>query len=339
MFGGLSIVSDPSPASLLPEPPAGERYVVDTSEALVAAAAEIGSAPALALDVEAGRPRGAPAPLAALIQIAAPGRTWLIDPLRLSGRLAALDAALCATTIPVALFDAPGDVRWLESSGVRLAAATDLLQVTRSAYGERDKSLREALRRHFRVGIDKSGQQADWLARPIPGPLRHYAARDAELTLALARRYAALFPALMALHTYPGGRAPVPLDLPNWLRRVLLGERLPAYELAAQDDLSLDRPESIEPLIAGVESALDQVRVSWQRARIYRAIGNLELDELAPRVAEGLGSICAVERAAAARALGEMRAEGMEPDLEAALNDPVHDVAQAAARALAALNE
>src|SRR2546423_13168574 len=146
----------------------------------------------LALDVGAGKPRGAPLPVAALIQIAAPGRTWLIDPLRLAGRLASLDAALRACTGPVAVFDAPGDVRWLEASGVHLAAATDLLQVTRSAYGERDKSLREALRRHFRVGIDKSGQQADWLARPIPGPLRHYAARDAELTPALAQRHAAL---------------------------------------------------------------------------------------------------------------------------------------------------
>jgi len=199
--------------------------------------------------------------------------------------------------------------------------------------------LRESLRRHFRVALDKSGQQADWLARPIPGPLRHYAARDAELTLALADRYAELFPALMSIHTYPGGRAPIPADLPPWLRRALSGERAPAYELAAEDGLPLDEDESIPPLIEGANRALDLVNVPWQRARVYRAIANLELTEVAPRVAEGLTSICAVERAAAARALGELRAEDYAGALDVALHDPVPDVARAADRALLALQE
>src|SRR5438552_7676598 len=249
-------VSQATPVPLLPEPPAGARLLVDTPGALAAAAPEIRDAGALALDVEAGKPRGALSAVAALIQIAAPGRTWLIDPLRLAGRLAPLDAALRARTSPVAVFDAPGDVRWLEAAGVHFAAATDLLQVTRSAYGERDKSLREALRRHFRVGIDKSGQQADWLARPIPGPLRHYAARDAELTLALAQRYAALLPDLMGLHTYAGGRAPAPENLRPWVRSVVLGERVPAYALAQEDGLPIDRADSIAPLIAGAAQGL-----------------------------------------------------------------------------------
>jgi len=323
---------------LLPDPPAGERVVVDTPAALSQAADVITGAERVALDVEAGKPRGAAATVAALIQIAAPGHTWLVDPLRLAGRLDELDAAFRAAP-PVALFDAAGDVRWLEAAGIRLPAVTDLLQVTRSAYGESDKSLRESLRRHFRVALDKSGQQADWLARPIPGPLRHYAARDAELTLALADRYSELFPALMDLHTYPGGRAPIPEDLPAWLRRVLGGERAPAYELAAEDGLPLDEDESIPPLIDGANRALDLVSVPWQRARVYRAIANLELAELAPRVATGLTSICAVERAASARALGELRAEDYAGALDAALGDPVPDVARAADRALAALQE
>src|SRR2546423_13415113 len=208
------VVLDSTLGPLLPEPPAGARLFVDTPDALAAAAATIREAGTLALDVEAGKPRGTPMPAAALIQIAAPGRTWLIDPLRLAGRLTSLDAALRACAGPVAVFDAPGDVRWLEAAGVRLAAATDLLQVTRSAYGERDKSLREALRRHFRVGIDKSGQQADWLVRPIPGPLRHYAAPDAELTLGLAQRYAALLSDLMRFPTPPGGPPPPPAHPP-----------------------------------------------------------------------------------------------------------------------------
>jgi len=325
---------------LLPDPPAGERLVVDTPAALSQAAATIAAGTSLALDVEAGKPRGASATVAALIQIAAPGHTWLVDPLRLSGRLHELDKAFRAAGVPpVALFDAGGDVRWLEAAGVYLPAATDLLQVTRSAYGESDKSLREALRRHFRVALDKSGQQADWLARPIPGPLRHYAARDAELTLALAQHYAELYPTLMGLHTYSGGRAPIPDDLPAWLRRALGGERAPAYELAAEDGLPIDADESIAPLIDGANRGLDLVRVPWQRARIYRAVANLELAELAPRIAEGLASICAVERAAAARALGELYAEDYAGLLTAAQGDPVPDVARAATRALAALQD
>jgi len=323
---------------LLPDPPAGERVIVDTAAALSQAADVIARVERLALDVEAGKPRGATATVAALIQIAAPGYTWLVDPLRLAGRLEDLDAAFRVAP-PVTLFDAAGDVRWLEAAGIHLPAVTDLLQVTRSAYGESDKSLRESLRRHFRVALDKSGQQADWLARPIPGPLRHYAARDAELTLALADRYAELFPALMSIHTYPGGRAPIPADLPPWLRRALSGERAPAYELAAEDGLPLDEDESIPPLIEGANRALDLVNVPWQRARVYRAIANLELTEVAPRVAEGLTSICAVERAAAARALGELRAEDYAGALDVALHDPVPDVARAVDRALLALQE
>lgn len=327
------------PPPLLPEPPPGERLLVDTPADLEVAAPEIAAASALALDVEAGRPRGAAAPVAALIQIAAPGHTWLVDPLRLAGRLAPLDAALQALAMPVALFDAPGDVRWLEGAGLHLGAAVDLLQVTRSAYGEQEKSLRDALRRHFRVGLDKSGQQADWLIRPIPGPLRHYAARDAELTLALDRRYAELFPALMAIHTYPGGRAAVPEDLPAWLRRVLLGERAPAYVVVEEEGLPIDQAESIPALLGGALRALAAPLAPWQRARLYRALAALDLDELAPRVAEGLASPCAIERAAAARALGELRAAAYAAALEAARHDAVPDVARAAARALGVLRE
>lgn len=326
-------------APLLPEPPSGERLLVDTPSLLEEAAVRIAQATALAIDVEAGRPRGASAPVAALIQIAAPGRTWLVDPLRLAGRLAPLDDALSALSIPVALFDAPGDVRWLEGAGVRLAAATDLLQVTRSAYGEQEKSLRDALRRHFRAGIDKSGQQADWLARPLSGPLRHYAARDAELTLALAQRYADLFPTLMAIHTYLGGRAAVPDNLPVWLRRVLLGDRAPAYVVVEEEGLPIDQEESIVPLLEGAAHGLDAVRVPWQRARLYRAIAGLDLDELASRVVSGLDSPCAIERAAAARALGELRAVDYTEALAAARLDAVPDVARAATRALNALRD
>ena len=323
-------------APLLPEPPAGARVFVDTPEALDTVADGIGRAARLALDVEAGKPRNAPAAVAALIQIAAPGYTWLIDPLRLQGRLGPLDAALRQGP-PVALFDAPGDLRWLEGAGVGVSAATDLLQVTRGVYGEQDKSLRESLRRHFRVSLDKSGQQADWLARPVPGPLRHYAARDAELTLALAERYAALFPDLTALHTYPGGRPAVPDELPVWLRRSLGGDRAPAYVLAEEDGLPIEADESIPPLLQGAGRGLDLVRVPWLRARLYRAIAGLDLDELAPRIAEGLASPDAVDRAAAARALGELRAAGYADALEAARADHVPDVARAAARALDAL--
>lgn len=329
---------DALPNTLLPEPPPGVRTLVDTPDALDRAADEIARAATLALDVEAGKPRGATATAAALIQIAAPGHTWLIDPLRLAGRLAPLDAALRSPVCPLALFDAPGDVRWLEGCSLHLGTVTDLLQVTRSAYGEQDKSLRDALRRHFRVALDKSGQQADWLARPLSAPLRHYAARDAELTLALAGRYVALFPDLMTMHTFPGGRAPVPDNLPAWLHRVLLGERDPAYVLAQEDGLPIDKEESIVPLLAGAARGLDAVQAPWQRARIYRAIAGLDLIELAPRVAEGLGSACAVERASAARALGELRAQEQSSALDAARHDPVPDVARAAERALRLLS-
>ncbi len=326
-----------TPPPLLPEPPAGARHYVDTPEALAQAAAVIAAAPALALDVEAGKSRTATVTVAALIQIAAPDQTWLIDVLRLNGKLGPLDEALRAS-VPVVLFDAPGDMRWLEGADVHLGFATDILQVTRSAYGEQDKSLREALRRQFRVGLDKAGQQADWMARPISPPLRHYAARDAELTLALGARYRDLFPALMAVHTYPGGHATLPEGLPHWLRRSLSGDRAPAYVLAAEDGLPMEQDESIPALLEGAGRGLDLVVIPWQRARVYRAIAGLDLDELTGRVALGLSSFCAVERTAAAKALGDLQATATAGLLEQAVRDPVADVARAATRALSVLH-
>ena len=50
------------------------------------------------------------------------------------------------------------------------------------------------------------------------------------------------------------------------------------------------------------------VHVPWQRARIYRAIAELDLHELADHIVGGLASPYAVERAAAARALSELDA-------------------------------
>lgn len=323
--------------ALLPEPPAGVRHYVETPDALVQAAAAIIAAPALALDVEAGKPRTATMTVATLIQIAAPGQTWLIDVLRLNGKLGPLDEALRAS-VPVVLFDAPGDVRWLEAAGVHLGSAIDALQVTRSAYGEQDKSLREALRRQFRVGLDKAGQQADWMARPISPPLRHYAARDAELTLALGARYRDLFPSLVAVHTYLEGRAPLPEGLPNWLHRALSGDRAPTYVLAEEDGLPMDQDESIPALLEGAGSGLDLVVIPWQRARVYRAIAGLDLNELVERVALGLSSLCAVERTAAAKALGDLHATAAAGLLEQATRDPIADVSRAATRALHTLS-
>ena len=141
----------------------------------------------------------------------------------------------------------------------------------------------------------------------------------------------------MGLHTYAGGRAPAPENLPPWVRRVVLGERVPAYALTEEDGLPIDREESIAPLIAGAAQGLDVVRVPWQRARIYRAIAELELHELADRIAGGLASPCAVERAGAARSLGELGAVEYLGALDAARGDSVPEVARAAARALATL--
>jgi len=122
------------------------------------------------------------------------------------------------------------------------------------------------------------------------------------------------------------------------VRRVVLGERVPAYVLAAEDGLPIESADSIAPLLAGAAHGLDVVRVPWQRARIYRAIAELELHERADRIVDGLASPCAVERAAAARALGELGATEHVEALDAARGDPVPEVARAAARALATLH-
>ena len=69
--------------------------------------------------------------------------------------------------------------------GLNVAHYFDLEATSRSIFGQHESSLAAMLQRAFHVRLDKSLQRTDWTRRPLPPAMVAYAARDAEMTLAL----------------------------------------------------------------------------------------------------------------------------------------------------------
>src|SRR5215469_18532167 len=69
--------------------------------------------------------------------------------------------------------------------GLSVAHYCDLEAASRSIFGQHESSLAAMLLRAFNVRLDKSLQRTNWTRRPLPSAMIAYAARDAEMTLAL----------------------------------------------------------------------------------------------------------------------------------------------------------
>jgi HEAT repeats/3'-5' exonuclease len=225
----------------------------------------------------------------------------------------------------------------LEAAGLELCRVADLSEVARSAFGKGEASLAAFTRRAFGIGMDKSLQRSDWLHRPIALPLLAYAWRDAELTLGLYYWCERHLPELLALHSTLNPRPEIPNSLPGWVKAVLGGSRQPVHEVLSQDELSIDA--NSEQVVEGARQGLALVQSPYLRGRLLRAIGELELFEMAPTLIELLASRSANERAAAARSLATMGELSSEPYIQALLDDPTDEVRQAAELALRILPE
>jgi hypothetical protein len=292
---------------------------------VLAAAAEIG------IDVEAGIPPRERQSKFALLQIAVPGKTYAVDPLRLRD-LSSLAPIMSSESILKIFHGIALDRDMLESAGLTLRYVADLSDVARSAFGKGEASLAAFARRAFGVGIDKSLQRSAWLHRPLDLPLLAYAWRDAELTLGLyywAQRH---LPELLALHTSMSARPTIPEHLGPWVQAVLGGSRQPAFELLAAHGLDVDR--DAERVVQEALEGLAAVLTPQLRCRLVRTIGDLELFEIVPVLRELLHSRATVERAAAARALAAMGEASAEADIRALLDDPTAEVRESAEQAL-----
>jgi hypothetical protein len=319
-----------------PAPAAGRRRLVDRPEDLEAVVTLLERAPVIGIDVEAGIPPREKQSRFALLQVAIPGETFAIDPLRIRD-LSRLSHVLRSTDVVKVFHGIALDRDMLEAAGLELRTVADLSEVARSAFGKGEASLAAFTRRAFGVGMDKSLQRSDWLHRPIALPLLAYAWRDAELTLGLYFWCERHLPDLLALHSTLLPRPEIPTTLPGWVRAVLGGSRQPVHELLAQDELTLEN--NTEQVVEGARQGLATMRSPYLRGRLLRAIGDLELFEMTPELITLLRSPSANERAAAARALSTMGELSAEPFIQALLDDPTDEVRQAAELALRVLPE
>jgi ribonuclease D len=122
-----------------------------------------------------------------LIQVAAPGRTWLIDALALSD-LAPLGPICSTATITKVIHNARFERRVLAKLGLELDGVFDTLEASRARHGHDapgGHALATVVERELGLHLDKREQTSNWARRPLTQEQRLYAAADVEVLLAV----------------------------------------------------------------------------------------------------------------------------------------------------------
>jgi hypothetical protein len=324
-----------------PPPIRGERVWIERPDELAIAAERLAAAAVVAIDAEFMQvrptdPDGYHHQLA-LLQIATEQVCYLIDALRLAD-LTPL-AAVTEDSLILKLFHGIGaDAQMLARRGLAVAYTCDVEAASRSIFGQRESGLATMLERAFGIRLDKSLQRSDWGHRPLSPAMFAYAARDAEMTLALYHWIQRYYPWAAELHTESGSPAAAETTrLPVWLEPFVDGNRSLPPEVAVAEAGLADDPGG-QARDCGLALAL--LRHPGRRARLMRLISDLGLMQLAPQMLPVLAALAAEERAAAARTLGRLARMGA-PDVEdaperlaALAEDPVVEVRKAARLAL-----
>ncbi|HEY7357380.1 MAG TPA: hypothetical protein VH590_12970, partial [Ktedonobacterales bacterium] len=324
-----------------PPPARGERVWVERPDELAAAVERLASAAVVAVDAEfmqvrPSEPEGHRHQLA-LLQIAIGQACYVIDVLRLVD-LTPL-AAVTEDSLILKLFHGIGaDTQMLARRGLAAASTCDVEAASRSVFGQRESGLATMLERAFGVHLDKSLQRSEWGHRPLSPAMFAYAARDAEMTLALYDWLKRHYAWAVELHTESGSPASAETArLPVWVEQYVEGGRsLPPEVAVAEAGLADDLAGQARD--CGLALAL--LRHPGRRARLMRLISDLGLAQLAPQMLPALAAPAAEERAAAARTLGRLARLGA-PDVQDAPErlmaldeDPVAEVRKAARLAL-----
>lgn len=326
---------------LEPPPARGERVWVERPDELAAAVERLAAVSVVAVDAEfmqvrPTEPEGHHHQLA-LLQIATGQVCYVIDVLRLAD-LTPL-AAVTEDSLILKLFHGIGaDTQMLARRGLAAASTCDVEAASRSIFGQRESGLATMLERAFGVHLDKSLQRGEWGHRPLSPAMFAYAARDAEMTLALYDWLKRHYAWAVELHTESGSPASAETArLPVWLEPFVDGSRsLPPEVAVAEAGLADD----LAGQVRDCGQALVLLRHPGRRARLMRLISDLGLAQLAPQMLPALAAPAAEERAAAARTLGRLARLGAPdvgdaPERLMALNeDPVAEVRKAARLAL-----
>ena len=323
-------------APQVPVPVWKRRLFIDRPADLAAFVTEACEATALAIDAEftTNYRRGPndPPHRLTLLQFAFDNdyrASYVVDALRLYDLSPLQELLGRAATLK--LFHGIGaDTQVLATRGLVARGTLDLEAVSRSLFGSHESGLQAMAQRAFGVRLDKSLQRADWSRRPLTAAMVAYAARDAEITFALADWLTANYPAQVARYVVPADEAP-PAIAASWVAASL--ERGRAYPIEdAVEDAGLT--DDVAAQTVALRQALGAVQRPPQRARLMRYISDLALTDLAPDLRPALTAPTAEERAGAARALGRLRDRAAETLLRPLLDDPVPDVRQAATLAL-----
>lgn len=315
-------------------PPRGQRVWVERPDQLLQAVEQLEQAPVVAIDAEFTQMRShaqseSTGPRLALLQLAIDGQCFVVDALRLRD-LEPLSAVVSNPALLVLLHGAGADLRVMAERGLEVAYYYDLEATSRSVFGQHESSLAAMLQRALNVRLDKSLQRTDWTRRPLPPAMVAYAARDAEMTLALYYWLQEHFDWALRLHASSNLQEPVAA----WIEPFLHGSLSLPAEIIVAEAIKQGEVRDQEQVLADCREALLTLTHPMRKSRLLRLITELSLVQLAPEVKPLLQALTADERAGAVRTLSRLGVEDARELIAPLLQDPVHDVRKAAQTAL-----
>jgi len=331
--GYLGVTPPPDP------PPArGERLWVDRPEQLQGAVDVLGQARIVAIDAEFTQMRShihtsTSSNRLALLQLAIDHQCLVVD----AWRLADLSPLLTVTEDPqisILLYGAGADMQVMAERGLTMVHYIDLEAASRSIFGQHESSLTAMLKRAFNIRLDKSLQRTDWTRRPLPTAMVSYAARDAEMTLALYYWLDQHYTWALRLHEHLGQQGQVAA----WIEPFLRGTSPIPAEMAVKKAIKQGILQE-EQVYADCRAALATLVYPMQRSRLLRLIADLSLVQMAVEIETLLNVQASDERAAAVRTLARLRVEQATALIRPLLQDPVYDVRKAAQTALLNLSD
>ena len=324
-------------------PEKGKRTWVDRPEQLLYAVSVLNQASIVAIDAEFTQVRqvrsrtqvdtATSSQRLALLQLAIEQECFVVDALRLHD-LTPLKAVVEDPAIIILLHGAGADLRVMGDRDLNVTHYYDLEAASRSIFGPHESSLATMLQRALHVRLDKSLQRTDWSRRPLPPAMVAYAARDAEMTLALYHWLARHYAWALQLHEYTNAFEPVA----PWIEPFLRGTSSISAEAAVAEAKVQGIILSNAQIVADCRAALATLTHPMHRSRLLRLIADLSLVEMAPDIEALLHATASDERAASVRALGRMGIKEAKELIRPLLQDPVNDVRKSAQTALRSLN-
>src|SRR5713101_194034 len=250
-----------------PPPTKGERRWIDRPDQLLQAIQLLKQSSVIAIDAEFTQVRSftpragttaAPTSVSsnrlALLQLAIDHYCFIVDAWRL-GDLSPLASVTANPEITILLHGAGADMQVMAERGLNVAHYCDLEAASRSIFGQHESSLAAMLQRAFNVRLDKSLQRTDWTRRPLPPAMIAYAARDAEMTLALHYWLDQHFSWALKLHESTNQNEPVA----TWIEPFLRGASPVPAEIAVAEAIEqgvLNQEQLQEHLYADCRAAL-----------------------------------------------------------------------------------